>query len=153
MRYHTVFAVDVFKPARQLELQIAHGCCQLDTVQPALPSALLCGFMIVQARASSRRPIKLETAPASPPLGDGDADGEAGGDPVTDPTAEATGDVTELTADATGEVTADATGDTTDEADGEDSCGAGPTPPAATANSCTDCLGCEHVVQQQKLAQ
>lgn len=58
-----------------------------------------------------------------PPLGDGDDDGDGEG--------EGDGDdpVTADTADATGEVTEDA---------GDDSAGAGPTPPAAT------CEGCVH---------
>ena len=54
-----------------------------------------------------------------PPLGDGDDNGDGEGD----------GDdrVTDDKADATGEVTGDA---------GDDSAGAGPTPPAATCEEC-----------------
>lgn len=54
-----------------------------------------------------------------PPLGDGDDDGdgeEDGDDPVIDDTADATGEVTEDP--------------------GDDSAGAGPTPPAATCEEC-----------------
>ena len=75
------------------------------------------------AGANSRRPSKLEISLRTP-LGDGEFDGEDEGegdgeDPVTDESACDTGEV----ACAAGEVTDDVPGR------GDDSAGAGPTPP------------------------
>lgn len=78
---------------------------------------------LISNQLRRRRPKRLLTAPVMPPLGDGDAVGEAGDgdDPVTDETADDTGEVTDETAEVTGDVTDDK---------GDDSAGAGPTPPA-----------------------
>ena len=73
-------------------------------------------FESCYAAVRSRRPIAFEMAPMTPE-GDGEALGEEGED----------GEVTDATAEATG-VAADVTGEVTD-AKGDDSAGAGPTPP------------------------
>ncbi len=79
-----------------------------------------------QTSASRRRPNRPVMSLIMPLLGDGDDDGDDEGDGEED------GDdpVTDDTADAIGEVTEDA---------GDDSAGAGPTPPAATCERCAWC--------------
>ncbi len=72
-----------------------------------------------QTSASRRRPNRPVMSLTMPPLGDGDDDGDGegdGDDPVTDDTADATGEVTEDP--------------------GDDSAGAGPTPPVAVCEEC-----------------
>ena len=75
------------------------------------------------AGAMRRRPNRFDTSLTKPPLGDGEDDGEAGGE------AEGELPVTAETACDTGEATAAAAGEVTDDS-GDDSAGAGPTPPA-----------------------